>query len=76
MGLIPVSNPAGGVCDVICDGENGYISINHSPSEYYKTVKDAICNVGGVTPESIIAEYKEKYSMTACAKAYLEEFKK
>lgn len=75
MGLIPVSTPAGGVCDVIRDGENGYVSINHSPSEYYKTVKDAICNVGGVMSESIIVEYKEKYSMTACAKAYLEQFK-
>lgn len=76
MGVMPVSTPAGGVCDVIRNGENGYISSSHSPEDFYKTIKDAITNVAGVTSECIIAEYKEKYSMIACANSYLEEFKK
>lgn len=76
MGVVPVSTPAGGVCDVIRNCENGYISFSHSSEDYYKTIKDAIANVGGVTSKQIIEEYKEKYSMIACAKAYTEEFKK
>lgn len=76
MGVVPVSTPAGGVCDVIRNHENGYISSSHSYKDYYETIKDAIANVGGVTSEYIITEYKEKYSMIACAKAYTEEFKK
>lgn len=76
MGVVPVSTPAGGVCDVLRNGENGYVSSSHSPEDYYKTIKDAIANVGGVTSDNIVAEYKEKYSMIACAKAYLMEFKR
>lgn len=76
MGVMPVSTPAGGVCDVIRNGENGYISSSHSSEDFYKTIKDAIANVAGVTSKYIITEYQEKYSMVACAKAYLEEFEK
>lgn len=76
MGVIPVSTPAGGVCDVIRNGENGYIASSHSPDDYYKTIKDAISNIDKVRSESIIAEYKEKYSMTACAKSYLDAYNK
>ena len=76
MGLIPVSTPAGGVCDVVKNGKNGYISNSHSFEDFCRSVKNAIDNIYGITSESIIAEYKEKYSMTACAKYYLEQYKK
>lgn len=74
MGKIPVSTPAGGVCDVIRNGENGYLSSSHSPEDYYHTLKDAIGNVGNVTCEDIQNEYKAEYSMVACAKKYLNLF--
>ena len=74
MGLIPVSTPAGGVCDVVRNGENGYLSGSHDADAYYKTVRDAIHNTANVQPSAIIEEYKQKYSMTACAKNYMDVF--
>lgn len=76
MGKIPVSTPAGGVCDVIRNGKNGYLSSSHSPEDYYHTVKDAIGNVGNVASKDIQNEYKAEYSMVACARKYVELYKK
>lgn len=74
MGLIPVSTPAGGVCDVIRDKDNGYLSPSHSPEDFYQTIKNAISNKSKVSPAKIISEYQEKYSMEACARKYMELF--
>lgn len=75
MGKIPVSTPAGGVCDVIRNGENGYLSSSHSAEDYYHTLKDAIGNVANVACDDIQNEYKAEYSMVACARKYVELYK-
>ena len=74
MGVIPVSTPAGGVCDVIRNGENGYLSVSHTANDYYHTVKDAIANSKKVSSIAIKQEYQEHYSMVACAKKYFQLF--
>lgn len=70
MGLIPVSTPAGGVCDVIRNHENGYLSKSHNPDDFCNTVKEAINNSYNITPEEIGKEYMSKYSMKRCAAEY------
>ena len=76
MGKIPVSTPAGGVCDVIRNGENGYLSASHSAEDFYHAIKDAIANVGMVSSENIQNEYKAEYSMVACAKKYYKLYER
>lgn len=76
LGVIPVSTPAGGVCDVIRNEENGYISSSHTPEDYYRIVKDAIANIGNVSSKEIQNEYKAEYSMVACAQKYFDLYKK
>lgn len=72
VGLIPVSTPAGGVCDVIVNYENGYLSKSHDMADFYEAVKDSIGNVANITKERIINDYNEKYSMKACSEHYRE----
>lgn len=76
MGVIPISTPAGGVCDVIRNGENGYLSASHTEDDYYHTVMDAITNVGNVSSKEIQDEYKAEYSMVACARKYFELYRR
>lgn len=70
VGLIPVSTPAGGVCDVIVNHKNGYLSKSHEPSDFYESVKETIGNVANITKEKIINDYNENYSMKACSEHY------
>jgi len=74
MGIIPVSTPAGGVCDVVINGVNGYISQTHNAEDFYKTLKDAIYNVSKISSDKLIEEYLQKYSMTSCAISYRRLF--
>ena len=74
VGLIPVSTPAGGVCDVIRHHQNGYLSKSHDSKDFYSTIKEAINNIAGIKPSEIKEEYNEKYSMTICSKKYLEAY--
>ncbi len=71
MGVIPVSTPAGGVCDVIRNHENGYLSKSHNPDDFYITVKEAIINSSNVTAEVIKKEYISNYSIERCAAEYI-----
>lgn len=59
LGVIPVSTPAGGVCDVIRNGENGYISSSHTPEDFYRIVKDAIANIGNVSSKEFKMSIKQ-----------------
>ncbi len=70
VGLIPISTPAGGVCDVIRNHQNGYLSKTHEPEDFYNIVMEAIANASNIKPEDVKRVYKEKYSMTECARSY------
>lgn len=75
VGLIPVSTPAGGVCDVIKNNENGYLSKSHEPADFYEAVKKATDNAANIENGTIINDYYEKYSMKACAEQYIISYR-
>lgn len=70
LGLTPISTPAGGVVDVIRDGENGYITSSFDDDEFYCKVKDIIVNRKKISPDTIRTEYETMYSMHSCAQRY------
>ena len=70
MGVVPISTPAGGVKDVIRDGENGFMSSHIDDEEFYKTVKGVFDGSKTIDRDAIIKEYNEKYSMRSCAERY------
>lgn len=72
MGVIPVCTPAGGIKDVIRNGENGYMGCEVSDDEFYLSVKKAISEKNIIQRESLVQEYRSKYSMEICAQNYWE----
>lgn len=74
LGLTPVSTPAGGVADVIRDGENGYMTNGFEDDEYYQKIKQAIHERGKFSKEKIKQEYDENYSMKVCADKYMQAY--
>ena len=75
IGLVPVSTPAGGICDVVINHVTGYLSKTHYEEDYYITVKEAISNVAGIKADDIKREYEEKYSMFECSSKYIAAYK-
>ena len=76
MGVVPVCTPAGGVKDVLRNGENGYMAEYVSDEAYYYTVKEALEGKEKISREAIMKEYKDKYSMEVCARHYMEIYKR
>lgn len=76
LGVIPISTPAGGVIDVIRDGENGYLTSNFDDNELYKKIKQALNERGKIKKELVIKEYEDSFSMDICANKYYKEYKK
>ena len=72
MGVIPVCTPAGGIKDVLRNGENGFIAEGISDDAFYRTLKQALNERYNISRDAIIQEYREKYSMEVCAKRYME----
>lgn len=75
LGVIPVCTPAGGVVDVINDGDNGYMASDVDDEMYYQTVKRALAERGKISRDHIIEDFKEKYSMKICADKYFKVYK-
>jgi glycosyltransferase involved in cell wall biosynthesis len=73
-GVIPISTPAGGVCDVIRDGENGFLSKGFDADSLAEAMQRALNHP--VSKQLVIDEYERYYSMKSCAVQYLELFKK
>ncbi len=71
VGAVPVCTPAGGICSVIRDGENGILAEGFS-SEDYQNALDR--SAGLPNTEALIAQAKadfhENYEMGACALHY------
>lgn len=74
MGVIPVCTPAGGIKDVLRNGENGFIAKEISDEAYYIAVKQALEQKNNISRQTIIQEYKDKYSMDVCAQHYLNVY--
>ena len=75
MGVIPICTPAGGIVDVITNGENGYLSEDNTDISFYNAIKRALNERGLINSQSVINEYKAKYSMESCANSYMNEYK-
>ena len=76
MGCIPISTPAGGVVDVIKDGENGLLCPTFDTTDYYKTIEKVFEKDFAISKERVINDYQEKYTMEACANKYYDVYKK
>lgn len=70
MGVVPVCTPAGGIKDVIRDGENGFLAKGFDTDSLYDAVMNSINKGTDVTKESLIQEFYNRYSMDVCAQKY------
>lgn len=70
MGIIPVCTPAGGIKDVIRDGQNGFLAKDFDTESLYDTVVRAIKTGTVISKDAVIREFFEKYSMERCADNY------
>ncbi len=75
MGCIPISTPAGGVVDVIKDGENGYMSPTHEFDDFYKTLLKAFADNRAVNRDTAVKDYEENYTMEVCVRNYYNVYK-
>lgn len=71
-GVVPVSTPAGGVRDVVRDGENGFLAKGFQAEDLADAMRRAVA--AKVDRDAIIAEYENGFSMEACAARYQHLF--
>lgn len=74
MGVIPVCTPAGGIKDVIRDGDNGFLAKGFDTESLYDAVEKSIKNKKCILTEHLIKEYATKYSITTCVERYLKAY--
>lgn len=74
IGCIPISTPAGGVVDVIRDGENGYMSPSFDREDFYKTVCKSFNDTESIDKETVIKDYKDNYTIEVCASKYYDAY--
>lgn len=70
LGVVPISTPAGGVVDVVKDGQNGYVSDKIDDESFYLKVKQALMEKGKISPQVIIKDFEEHYTMERCSNDY------
>ena len=70
MGVIPVCTPAGGIKDVIRNGENGFMNNDVSDEGFYESVREALSGGYKISKDRIMQEFNEKYSMKVCSGKY------
>ena len=75
MGCIPISTPAGGVVDVIKDGENGLLCPTFDMVDYYRTVEKVFSDDFVISKDTIIKDYEQNYTMEVCASRYYDVYK-
>lgn len=74
-GIPVVSTPVSGVIDVIESGKNGYISKNHSKTEFVKAIEQSylmMSEINEVTKQNIV---KSRCTIEICAANYRTLFK-
>ena len=70
LGVIPICTPAGGIADVIRDGDNGFMTKGFSDEEFLAKTKEAIAKVSTMDRNRIIEDYRQHYSMQVCVNKY------
>lgn len=74
MGVIPLCTPAGGIKDVIRDGENGFLAEGFDADNLYDTIRRAMKTSSTISKEAVTREFFEKYSMEICARKYYQMY--
>lgn len=72
VGCIPVCTPAGGIVDVLRNGENGFIAKGFDSADLYASIKEALQKSSTINRDAIISEYEKCYSMKTCAEKYFD----
>ena len=72
-GATPVCTPAGGIPDIIQDGETGYLSDGFSKEAYLKALHAFIAQP--LNRERLMRHYLDHYTMDICADRYLKLYK-
>lgn len=72
VGVTPIATPAGGIINVIKDGETGFLSSDFSKEAYKSAVLRAMHTK--IEKMSIINAYKDNFSMELCAERYISLF--
>lgn len=75
MGCIPISTPAGGVVDVIKNGENGLLCPTFDTTDYYKTIEKVFAKDFAISKERVINDYQDNYTMEVCVNKYYDVYK-
>ena len=75
MGCVPISTPAGGVVDVIRDGENGLLCPTFETDDFYNTIAKVFNNDFTINKEQIVKDYEENYTMEVCVSKYYNVYK-
>lgn len=77
VGAIPVCTPAGGIVNLVKDGENGFLSSNISEEAYYKALKNYMetSNEELANMRIRTLEAYKPYSMKECANNYIKLWK-
>ena len=75
MGCVPISTPAGGVVDVIKDGENGLLCPTFESVDFYNTIAKVFDKDFAINKKQIIKDYEENYTMEVCVNKYYNVYK-
>lgn len=76
VGCVPICTPAGGVVDVITNGENGFLSPSFEESDYYNVVKVLFClELKEKLRERVLLDYENRFAMMQCALKYSQLYK-
>jgi glycosyltransferase involved in cell wall biosynthesis len=78
MGTLPVCTPAGGIPDLITDGETGFLSPSFDTADYINALKRAL-DLPEAQRSKMQATAKKafakNYSIQRCASEYIQEYK-
>lgn len=75
MGCIPVCTPAGGIKNVIRNGENGFLANGFESEHLYVSIREVLSRAVTINRDAIIKEYEKNYSMKVCAEKYFQAYK-
>ena len=72
-GAVPICTPAGGIPDIIQDGETGYLSEDFSTDAYLKALRAFLAKP--LDRDRLMRHYQEHFTMSICAERYLNLYK-
>ena len=73
-GATPICTPAGGIPDIIRDGETGYLSAGYEVGDYLDAIRSFLR--APIPRETLIRHYQSAFTMKECASKYLALYNK